>query len=277
MTFPRTARSTTRAGGTMNPPFTKQETYIKEFSSIDYYNTYYAPGKGVLFGEWTDFVLKNLHETFTSGNVKGDILIDFGAGPTIYHLLSACEVFNNIITSDFLEQNRIQLEKWLRKDPDALDWTHVVKCVCELESNSDNWEKKEATLRRKVTKVLKCDALVEKPYYPVAMPEADCLISCLCLEAPCKDLEAFTNTLKNFKALLKTGGHIVIQSVLKCTFYFVGNKWFSCLYLTKDDLEKAFYEAGYDIVSVKVTPRSDKSGMDISDYDSFYFVHARKP
>ncbi|XP_073511380.1 indolethylamine N-methyltransferase-like isoform X2 [Phyllobates terribilis] len=261
----------------MDPPFTKQETYIMEFCPIDYFSTFYAPEKGVLFGEWTEFALKNLHETFTSGNVKGDTLIDFGAGPTIYHLLSACEVFDNIITSDFLEQNRTQLHKWLRKDRDALDWTHIVKFVCELEGNSNEWEKKEETLRRKVTKVLKCDALAEKPYDPVPMPEADCLISCLCLEAPCKDLEAFTNALKKFKELLKPGGHILIQSVLNCTFYHVGEKWFSSLSLTKDDLEKAFTEAGYGTVKIKVTPRSDRSRMDISDYDSLYFVHARKP
>ncbi|CAN2391871.1 NNMT/PNMT/TEMT family, partial [Pristimantis euphronides] len=261
----------------MNPPYTEQETYIKEFSPIDYFTTYYAPGKGALFGEWTDFVLNNLHETFTAGGVRGEILIDFGAGPTIYHLLSACEVFDTIITSDFLEQNRRQLEKWLRKDPDALDWTHVVKYVCELEGNSNSLEKKEETLRRKVTQVLKCDALAKKPYDPVPMPEADCLISCLCLEAPCKDLEDFINTLKKFKELLKPGGHIILQSVLNCTYYYVGKKLFSSLYLTKDNLEKAFKEAGYDIVKVKVTPRADRSRMDISDYNSFYFVHARKP
>lgn len=51
----------------MNPPFTKQETYVNQFCPVDYFDTYYAPEKGVLFGEWTDFVLKNLHETFTSG------------------------------------------------------------------------------------------------------------------------------------------------------------------------------------------------------------------
>lgn len=261
----------------MQTPYSESQTYIEEFNPLDYYQTYYGTGQGIFVQEWTDIALRNLHETFGPGGVKGDLLIDFGAGPTIYHLLSACEVFNSIITSDFLEQNRTELEKWLRKDPDALDWTHIVKFVCELEGNSDNSKKKEETLRRKVTKVLKCDALAEKPYDPVPMPQADCLISCLCLEAPCKDLEAFTNILKKFKELLKPGGHIIIQSVLNCTFYYVGKKCFSCLCLTKDDLEKAFIEAGYEIVKFKVLPRSEKAGMDISDYDSYYYVHARKP
>ncbi|KAG8569236.1 hypothetical protein GDO81_014312 [Engystomops pustulosus] len=261
----------------MQTPFSTSQNYIDEFNPVDYYQTYYAPGQGIFIDEWKEFVLQNLHETFGPGGVKGDVLIDFGAGPTIYNLLSACEVFKTIITSDFLEQNREQLEKWLRKDPNALDWTHVAKYVCGLEGDSNNWEKKEATLRRKVTKVLKCDALAEKPYGAEPMPQADCITSCLCLEVPSKDLEAFTNILKKLKELLKPGGHVVIQSVLNCTFYYVGTKWFSCLSLTKGELEKAFREAGYEIVKIKVIPRMDKSGMAIADQDSYYYVHARRP
>nr|WKR38370.1 putative N-methyltransferase [Rhinella marina] len=261
----------------MQTPYSTPKKYIDEFNPLEYYQTYYATGQGIFLGDWTDFSLQNLHETFGPGGVKGDILIDFGAGPTIYQLLSACEVFNTIITSDFLEQNREQLKKWLRKDPDALDWSNFAKYVCELEGKSDNWEKKEETLRRKVTKVLKCDTLAEKPYDPVPMPEADCLISCLCLEVACKDLEDFTNILKKFKELLKPGGHIIIQSVLNCSLYFVGKKSFYCLSITKDELEQAFKEAGYEIVKLKVAPRSEKIWANVSDHSDYYYIHARKP
>ncbi|XP_068096904.1 indolethylamine N-methyltransferase-like [Hyperolius riggenbachi] len=261
----------------METLYTPSQTYIDQFDPVDYYNTYYNPEQGAMVEEWVSFVLKNLHETFTSGEIKGDLLIDFGAGPTIYHLLSACEVFSNIITSDFLEQNRIQLQKWLRKDPDALDWTHIVKFVCELEGNSENLEKKEEKLRRTVSKVLKCDALKSNPFDPVEMPQADCLISCLCLEAPCKDVESFTDVLRKLKDFIKPGGHIVIQSVLNCRFYYIGQKQFSCLSLTREELERAFKEAGYEIVKVKVAPRLKKLSMDVTDFGSYYYVHGRKP
>ncbi|KAM4016822.1 indolethylamine N-methyltransferase-like [Anomaloglossus baeobatrachus] len=261
----------------MDPPFTKQETYIKEFSPLDYFSTYYAHGKGVLFGEWTEFVLQNLHETFTSGTVKGDTLIDFGAGPTIYHLLSACEVFDKIITSDFLEQNRTQLKKWLRKDPDALDWTHVIKFVCELEGNRDNYENKAETLRSKVKEVLTCDALKRKPFDPVVLQPADCLLTCLCLEAPCEDIKSFCNVLKNFKDLIKPGGHLLILSVLDATFYYVGNRYFSSMTTRKEELEEAFKQAGYEIEKAVYAPRNDQSRMDVCDYRGYYYICARKP
>ncbi|XP_075134563.1 nicotinamide N-methyltransferase-like isoform X1 [Leptodactylus fuscus] len=261
----------------MHSSYSSPQTYIDDFNAVDYYQTYYSSEEGRLHGEWTNFALQNLHETFGPGGVNGHVLIDFGAGPTIYHLLSACEAFDIIITSDFLEQNRQQLEKWLRKDPDALDWTHIVKYVCELEGNSsENWEKKEETLRRKVTKVVKCDGLAKKPYGNEPMPEADCLLSCLCLEGPCKDLEAYTNLLKKFQKLLKPGGHILLLGVLNCSFYHTGKTKFSWLSLTKDDLESVIKKAGYEIVKLKVIARTEKSWMDISNHDSYYYVHARK-
>ncbi|XP_072283011.1 nicotinamide N-methyltransferase-like [Pyxicephalus adspersus] len=263
----------------METSYTPSQTYIEEFNPVDYFKTYYHPKEGTMTGDWLNFVLQNLHEIFTSGGVKGDILIDFGAGPSIYHLLSACEAFNNIITSDFLQQNREQLEKWLRKDPNAFDWTPIVKYVCELEgkSDSESCKKKEEKLRRTVTKVVKCDALKKNPFESVEMPQADCLISCLCLEAPCKDVESFTNALRNLKVFLKPGGHIIIQNVLNCTYYYVGKKRFSSLSISKEELETAVKEAGYEIVKLKVIPCTDKPRVDISDYDGFYYVHARKP
>ena len=67
--------------------------------------------------------------------VKGDLLIDIGSGPTIYQLLSACESFKEIIATDYTDQNLQELEKWLKKEPGAFDWSPVVTYVCELEGN----------------------------------------------------------------------------------------------------------------------------------------------
>ncbi|XP_075134562.1 indolethylamine N-methyltransferase-like [Leptodactylus fuscus] len=259
--------------GTTTPP----QTYIDEFRPSDYYQTYYVAENGALHGEWTEFVLQNLHETFTKGGVKGNTLIDFGAGPTLYHLFSACEVFDKIITSDFLEQNRAELQKWLKKDPEAFDWTHIIKSVCELEGNRDNYEKKAEKLRSKVKQVLKCDALKKNPFDPVVLQPADCLLTCLCLEAACEDIKSFCNVLKKFKPLIKPGGHLLILSVLDATFYNVGNKYFTSMTTRKEELEEAFKEAGYEIEKAVYTPRKDRSKMDVSDYEGHYFIHARKP
>ncbi|XP_077106054.1 nicotinamide N-methyltransferase-like isoform X1 [Ranitomeya variabilis] len=259
----------------MAAPISSPQTYINEFNSKDYFETYYAAGSGMMIGEWTDFVLRNLHETFTIGGIRGDTLLDFGSGPTIYQLLSACEVFDKIIVSDFLEQNRAELQKWLKKDPDAFDWTHIIKFVCELEGNREDYEKKAEKLRSKVKEVLKCDALKRNPYDPVVVPPVDCLLSCLCLEVACKDIKSFCEVLKNFKDLIKPGGHIVLISALNATYYHVGKTYFGSMSTKKEELEAAFKEAGYQIEKTVYTPRMDKSMMEVTDYQTNYFILAR--
>ncbi|XP_077314276.1 nicotinamide N-methyltransferase-like [Lithobates pipiens] len=261
----------------METPFASVQTYMDEFDPVAYHRMYYHPEERTLPGERLEFALRNYHETFTSDGVKGDLLIDFGGGPSIYQLISACEAFKNIITSDLVEQNRAQVEKWLRKDPDALDWTKMIKFVCELEGNSDDEScKKEEKLRRTVTKVLKCDALKKNPFDPVKLPQADCLISCLCLEVACKDVESYNKALRNLNGLIKPGGHIVIHSVLNCTYYYVAQKRFFCLAITQEEMEMAFKGAGFEIVKLKIIPRTEKPGEGIFDKDQYYFVHARK-
>ncbi|XP_069804629.1 nicotinamide N-methyltransferase-like [Dendropsophus ebraccatus] len=256
---------------------TSQQTYIDEFNPRDYLQTYYVPGEGLHVGEWTDFAQRNLHDTFTKGGVRGETLLDFGTGASIYHLLSACEVFDKIIVSDLLEKSRTEFQKWLKKDPDAFDWTHIIEFACKLEGNRETCEEKAEKLRSKVTEVLKCDALKKNPYDPVVVPPADCLLSCLCLETPCKDIKTYCNVLKNFQNLIKPGGHLLILSVINGTFYHAGQKYFTVMPIKKEELEMAFEEAGYQIVKAVYTPRADKSRMDVADYDTKYFIHARKP
>ncbi|XP_075694883.1 nicotinamide N-methyltransferase-like [Rhinoderma darwinii] len=258
-------------------PFTTQQTYIDEFNPKDYLQTFYVAGEGVHTGEWTDFVSQHLHETFTKDGVRGDTLLDVGTGPSIYHLLSACEVFDKIIASDLVEQNRAEFQKWLKKDPDAFDWTHIIKFVCELEGNRESSEEKAEKLRSKVTEVLKCDVMKRNPYDPVVLPPVDCLLCCLWLECACPDMKSYCNVLKNFKNLIKPGGHLLILSVMNGTFYHVGEKYFRPLTTRKDDVEMAFIEAGYHIERAVYMPRINKSRMDVGDYDSKYFIHARKP
>ncbi|XP_071969551.1 nicotinamide N-methyltransferase-like [Engystomops pustulosus] len=224
-----------------------QQTYIDEFNPKDYLQTSYVAGNGLLYGEWTDFALCHLYETFTKIVVKvthpftfsyftkkrrhvGDTLLDFGTGSSIYHLLSACEVFDKIIASDLLDQNRAEFQ--------------LQDC-----------EKKSKKLRSKVKEVLKCDVLKRNPYAPAVVPPADCLLACLCLETPCKDI----------------GG------ALNATFYHAGKKRFSAMTTRKEEVEKAFKEAGYVIEKVVYAPCADKSRMDVTYYDGKYFIHARKP
>ncbi|XP_075135924.1 nicotinamide N-methyltransferase-like [Leptodactylus fuscus] len=260
----------------MANPVTSQQDYHDEFNAKDYLRSYYDAEEGH-FREFAEFVMQHLHETFTKGGVRGETLLDFGTGPSIYQLLSACEVFDKIIVSDLLKQNLAELQKWLKKDPEAFDWTHMIKYVCELEGNREDCEKKAEKLRSKVKEVLICDALKRNPYDPVIVPPVDCLLSCLCLEMPCTDITSYCNVLKNFQELIKPGGRLMIMSGLNGSYTHVGKKRFSVMSSKQEDLEMAFKEAGYHIEKAVYVPRIDKSRVGICDLAGKYFIHARKP
>lgn len=255
-----------------------QQRFLTDFDSKDYLKMYYGAEGGSLLDEhWLPFVLKKLFETFSTGAVRGDTLIDFGCGPSIYHLLSACESFKKIITSDFSDTNRKEFEKWLKNEPGAFDWSPVVKMVCELEGDSTKWMEKEQRMRRIIKEVLKCDVLKANPLDPVVPPPADCVISIFCLESACRNLKSYCEVLRTFRAILKPGGYLVLCSGLHGTFYYVGQSRFPCLYIRQEDVEKAFIDAGFEIVKLEVKPKTDLSTAHISDYDASYFILAMRP
>ncbi|NXK86246.1 NNMT methyltransferase, partial [Formicarius rufipectus] len=228
--------------------FTEADAYQRCFNPRAYLEQYYSMSDSK---EWANVFLrqnlKGLHKIFSLDELKGRTLIDVGCGPTIYQLLSACEHFEEIIALDYTDQNRRELEKWLRNEEGAFDWVPVVKCVCELEGDREKWAEKQEKVRKKVKQVLKCDVTKANPTDPVSLPPADCIISTLCLEGACKDLPTFRRALRNVGTLVKPGGHLVMVTTLRTTFYTFGELVFSGLHLEKHEVEAAVEAAGFEV------------------------------
>ncbi|XP_053125720.1 nicotinamide N-methyltransferase-like [Hemicordylus capensis] len=236
----------------METEFTEKDFYAQHFVPKQYLENYYCfrSGKDAENSLLTT-CLQNLHKVFSLDGIKGDTLIDIGSGPTIHQFLSACESFREIVASDYTDQNREEMQRWLRKEPDAFDWSPMVQYVCELEGDREKWARKEEQVRRAITQVLKCDVTLPNPLAPLTLPPADCLLSSLCLEGACKDLSVYRSAVRNISSLLKPGGHLVLFGVLEETFYMVGQHQFSCLYLEQKDVEEAVREAGLRVQWVK--------------------------
>lgn len=67
------------------------------------------------------------------GEHKGKLLIDVGSGPSIHSVISACDHYDEIVLSDFANDNRREIEKWLNNLEGSLDWKPILQHVCELE------------------------------------------------------------------------------------------------------------------------------------------------
>ena len=65
----------------------------------------------------------------------GGRMVEFGSGPTVIQLISPSKKFNHIVCGDFYESNNKEIEKWLRKDKDAFDFTTSFQFHAELEGH----------------------------------------------------------------------------------------------------------------------------------------------
>ncbi|XP_075377143.1 nicotinamide N-methyltransferase [Mycteria americana] len=255
--------------------FTDAEVYQRSFDPQAYLKEFYCLSDSQ--GRPNTFLMQNLrslYKMFSLDGLRGDTLVDVGCGPTIYQLLSACEHFQEIIALDYTDQNRRELEKWLRNEAGAFDWRPVVEYVCELEGDREKWAEKEEKLRKKVRRVLKCDVTKANPTDPVSLPPADCIVSTLCLEAACKDLAAFLGALRNIGALVKPGGHLVMLTVLRETYYAFNKQVFSCLRLERNTVEEAVESAGFDVKFSEVEPYLPGDGS--ADCEAILSLVARR-
>ncbi|XP_026548503.1 nicotinamide N-methyltransferase-like [Notechis scutatus] len=232
----------------MEESCTGRDFYTQHFDPRDHLEKYYKISLvDDEIGQFVIFFLKGAHRAFTLDGIKGDTLIDIGSGASIYQFLSACESFREIIATDYADQNREEMQRWLRKEPGAFDWTPIVKYVCELEGDREKWPEKEEKVRRAVKRYLKCDVTQPNPSAPLVLPPADCLLSCLCFDVACKDIPTYQSAFRNISSLLKPGGHLLLNSSLEAHYYMVGQHKFSVLYLEKEVIEEAVRQAGFVI------------------------------
>lgn len=221
-----------------------------------------------------------LHRAFTEGDVSGDLLIDVGSGPTLYQVLSGCEIFNKVLLTDFLEVNRQELKSWLQGQGSSLDWTPYLQHVCKLEGRGPSeWAEKAAKLREVVSDVLPIDVHRAQPMAPDALPSAgaDCLVSCFCLESVSPDLPAFTRALGHIGKLLRPGGHLLLIGALGESYYFGGpGVKIPVVPLDEAQVCVSLKENGYSLIRLEVYQLPQDMRVGVDDVSGVFFVKARK-
>ncbi|XP_056110196.1 indolethylamine N-methyltransferase [Rhinichthys klamathensis goyatoka] len=148
----------------------------------------------------------------------------------------------------------------------AVSWYFVIiylyrfSFIFELFSPSDL----EASLKQRVKKVLKCDVRLDNTFYPHTLEPADCVITSLCLEAACKDIQTYRRALHGLTKLLRPGVLLVMVGVLGETFYKVDEQSFSCLRLSQYDIEEALRGLGLSIHEFNLLPVEDQKSNSVS-------------
>ncbi|XP_062330645.1 phenylethanolamine N-methyltransferase [Osmerus eperlanus] len=225
-----------------------------------------------------------LHRAFTEGDVSGEVLLDVGSGPTIYQVLSGCEVFSKVLLTDFLEVNRQELRRWLHNEEGfSLDWTPYLQHVCKLEGRSPSaWMEKAARLRTVVSDVLHIDVHRPWPLSLDALPAlppsgADCLVSCFCLESVSPNLAFFTQALGHIGGLLRPGGHLLLIGALGESYYLGGpGVRIPVVPLDEAQVCASLTASGYTLVRLEVYTLPPDMRVGVDDVSGVFFAKARK-
>ncbi|KAL0984408.1 hypothetical protein UPYG_G00141030 [Umbra pygmaea] len=224
-----------------------------------------------------------LHRAFTEGDVGGGVLVDVGSGPTIYQVLSGCEVFDKLFLTDFLEVNRQELRRWLGGEGcSSLDWTPYLKHVCKLEGRRPSaWSEKAARLRSVVSDVLSIDVHRPNPLpLDAQLPAAgaDCLVSSFCLESVSPDLASFDRALGHIGSLLRPGGHLLLIGALGESYYMGGpGVRIPVVPLDEAQVCASLKASGYTLVRLEVYTLPQDMRVGVDDVTGVFFVKARKP
>ncbi|KAM7307404.1 indolethylamine N-methyltransferase-like [Ixodes scapularis] len=206
-----------------------------------------------MYGHFTGNVStfhKELHDLFRSDLAHGETLLDVGSGPILLGALLASSRFKHIVLSDLVEGSRLELNKWLDKSEDAIDWTHRAEQIAALEGYRDIKKGAVEILERTrlaIRKVVPCDVLE-----PGVLPEEhretfDVVMSNGCLASATTDHESFRAALFNVGTLAKPGGLLVLVTAVGVKSYPVGTTNFVHANLTEDAVKQAVADAGFQI------------------------------
>ncbi|KAG8429382.1 hypothetical protein GDO86_014279 [Hymenochirus boettgeri] len=257
---------------------TVAESY-QQFNPKAYLQNNYVPPRADFSSEDSvvQWKLRCLADACAKGEIGGHTLVDIGSGPTVYQLLSAFELFDEVVMSDYLEVNRAELRKWLTDQPGAFDWTPYIKHVCMLEGKGEAWQEKQKRLRERVKKVLPVNIHQPNPLgKEIRSGSVDALVSSFCLEACSPNMEALEKALGHITNLLKPGGHLLLIGALEESYYLAGEARINVVPVTEEMVRNALSDSGYTIKDFQtyIMPSTMKVGVD--DVNGIFFAWAQK-
>ncbi|KAK3510386.1 hypothetical protein QTP70_005857 [Hemibagrus guttatus] len=88
-------------------------------------------------------------------------------------------------------------------------------------------------------------------------------------------MQSYTDALCGVTKLLRPGGVLVMVGVLGETFYFVDEIRFSCLRLSKENIEDVVSKLGFTVQEFNISPAEERENK-VSDFEAFFVLVALK-
>lgn len=204
--------------------------------------------------------------------------LDFGAGPTLHHVLPLACHADRIDLADLLDCNLEEIRRWQRGAPGAHDWSAFARVVLALEGRAGDaagLREREQLLRCRLGSLLRADADQADPLGAAARGGYGIVLSCYCADSATADLATCRRYLTHIASLLAPGGLLLLACLRRCAAYRVGPNRFASARLDERQLADwlAAPELGLQTVRLQVaaTPRQRACG-----YDAVLLASARR-
>ncbi|CAN7991162.1 unnamed protein product, partial [Ixodes pacificus] len=180
----------------------------------------------------------------------GRKLLEVGCGPTVRNVLLATKKIDEVVLGEFVPQNRLAVEKWIRKAPDAIDWSFYSEVLATIEGFTDvksGAREIEQRTRKAIRKVVFCNVLDPQVLPQEHKETFDVVLTCLCLESACLDEGTYKKAVKNLANLVTYGGYLIVCGIYGSDDYCVNGVSFPVLAASVDLAKEAIARCGLEI------------------------------
>lgn len=237
------------------------------------------------------FYLRSIHNfyqrfsgSWEAGSAK---LLEYGGGPVIYSLISAAPHFNEVTFSDYQQSNIDAVLAWKNCSEGYHDWTPYFKYVIsQLEGKVDDKAValRQEDLRAKCKSFLLGDLHATDILRSNSMPledfrgKFDVVSSNFCCEVVAKDIKEYQANVRNLGELVMPGGYIISLVSLEESYWHTSysDKRVFHLYLTEEDVIRAYTQAGFDVVHTDTHFLPESARNILNDCKANMFIAGRK-
>ena len=201
----------------------------------------------------------------------GDVplLLEFGCGPTVHHLLPFGTRAAEIQVVDYLQRNLDAVRAWVENDDGAWDWSAFAAWILRTENGREPtaWEVRgrEWATRERITRLGLADARRSRTL-TAGMARFPAVLCCFCPDSITDDIDDWRRCTRNVAALVEPGGWLVLTALGQADSYRVGNRRFPSAGVTDADIADVLDEAGFSRLGTTITtaqvPDADGHGYD---------------
>lgn len=222
----------------------EENKYALEFDPREYLEEYYLVEPEIEDRFVMEFMVKALRK------MPADLLtLEFGGGPTLFAVATLAPRSREIHFCDYVAASLDEVRHWLAGGPDVFDWSAYIRLSLKLEGQPITLAAvadRQAEMRRKVTRLSRCDALSATPLGQCDWPPYDLVVAQAVTDTAARNLPEWRQIIHNIGTLVAPAGWLLISVLTGTRSYLVGEKEFPYVDLSEGDIYRGYVAAGFD-------------------------------